>query len=316
MSVRTMFALALTLAVMATVSGSVHAHPLGNFSVNHVTTVRISEDEVRVRYLLDQAEIPTLQERSLTPAELLERKRAEVLRGLALTVDGKRVPLRPAGDESAPSGRSADRTARVSFPPGSGGLPTSRFEFRLTTPVDSPRTVRLRDRTFEDRIGWRAIVAAPGEGTAVRTSAPSGDPTNGLRRYPEDLLSSPLDRRDAVVGHDLREIELRLELRVEQIVHLLPGRPVGIGPSAEIQTGDSLPDQGPELARVGYAAGRSGGVVATENRQRLEAVGGSARRMHQTVLYRMLRGEKRDNLPWLEVAGQVSREMSQVFFFG
>jgi nickel/cobalt transporter (NicO) family protein len=197
MSVRTMFALALTLAVTATVTGSANAHPLGNFSVNHVTTVRISDDEVRVRYLLDQAEIPTLQERSLSPAELLERKRAEVLRDLALTVDGKRVPLRPVGDESAHSGRSADRSARVSFPPGSGGLPTSRFDFRLTASVDSPRAVRLRDDTFEDRIGWRAIVAAPGEGTAVRTGAPSGDPTNGLRRYPEDLLTSPLDRREA-----------------------------------------------------------------------------------------------------------------------
>jgi nickel/cobalt transporter (NicO) family protein len=32
----------------------------------------------------------------------------------------------------------------------------------------------------------------------VRTGAPSGDPTNGLRRYPDDLLSSPLERRRAV----------------------------------------------------------------------------------------------------------------------
>jgi nickel/cobalt transporter (NicO) family protein len=185
MSVRTMFAFALTLAVMATVTGSAHAHPLGNFSVNHVTTVRVSEDEVRLRYLLDQAEIPTLQERSLSRAELLERKRAEVLRGLQLTVDGRRVPLELEG------------RGLVSFPPGAGGLETSRFEFRLAAPVDAPRAVRLRDDTFEDRIGWRAIVAAPGEGTAVRTGAPSGDPTNGLRRYPEDLLTSPLDRREA-----------------------------------------------------------------------------------------------------------------------
>ena len=193
---RAVLALAIGLTLIAAVLAAptpAHAHPLGNFSVNHVTTVRISEDEVQLRYLLDQAEVPTLQERSLSRAELLARKRAEVLRGLAVTVDGKRVPLRPVGDESAHSGR----TARVSFPPGSGGLPTSRFEFRLTAPVDSPRAVRLRDDTFEDRIGWRAIVAAPGEGTAVRTGAPSGDPTNGLRRYPEDLLTSPLDRREA-----------------------------------------------------------------------------------------------------------------------
>ena len=176
--------LAFVAAVLAAAS-TAHAHPLGNFSVNHVTTVRISDDEVHLRYLLDQAEIPTVQERGLSPKEVLERKQAEVLQGLELTVDGKRTTLRVASG------------AKASFPPGSGGLPTSRFEFRLTASVDSPRSVRLRDDTFEDRVGWRAIVAAPGEGTAVRTDVPSGDPTNGLRRYPDDLLASPLDRRDA-----------------------------------------------------------------------------------------------------------------------
>jgi nickel/cobalt exporter len=176
------------VAAVLALPSTTAAHPLGNFSVNHVTTVRISDDEVRLRYLLDQAEIPTVQERSLSRGELLERKREEVLGGLELTVNGKRIALRPDG---------AAAGARVSFPPGSGGLPTSRFEFRLIAPVDSPRVVRLRDDTFEDRVGLRAIVAAPGEGTAVRTGAPSNDPTNGLRRYPNDLLASPLDRSSA-----------------------------------------------------------------------------------------------------------------------
>jgi nickel/cobalt transporter (NicO) family protein len=176
----------LTLvAAVLTAPSTAGAHPLGNFSINHVSTVRISDDRVDVRYLLDQAEIPTVQERGLSQKEVLERKRVEVLQGLKLTVDGKRTALEVAGG------------AKASFPPGSGGLPTSRFEFRLTASVDSPRSVRLRDNTFEDRVGWRAIVAAPGEGTAVRTDVPSGDPTDGLRRYPDDLLSGPLDRREA-----------------------------------------------------------------------------------------------------------------------
>ena len=181
-------ALAIGLTLIAAVLAgptTAHAHPLGNFSVNHLTTVRISDDEVRLRYLLDQAEIPTVQERGLSTEELLQRKRDDVLKGLDLSVDGRRVPLELGG------------RGRVSFPEGSGGLKTSRFEFRLSAPVDSPRSVRLRDNTFEDRVGWRAIVAAPGEDTAVRTDVPSGDPTNGLRRYPDDLLSSPLDRSSA-----------------------------------------------------------------------------------------------------------------------
>ena len=49
----------------------------------------------------------------------------------------------------------------------------------------------------QGRAGWKAIVAAPGDGTAVRSTAPSGDPTNGLRSYPQDALSSPLDQRRA-----------------------------------------------------------------------------------------------------------------------
>ncbi len=62
---------------------------------------------------------------------------------------------------------------------------------------DVPRRVQLQDNTFPDRVGWKAIVSAPGSGTAVRTATPSGDPTGGLRRYPRDLLASPADRRSA-----------------------------------------------------------------------------------------------------------------------
>lgn len=182
---RLILVVAMTLAVAAVIPTSASAHPVGNFSINHVSTVRISDDRVEVRYILDQAEIPTFQERGIHTPELLDRKREEVLRGLDLTVDGRRVPLELGGP------------GRASFPPANGGLKTSRYEFRLAARVDSPRSVRLHDGTFEDRVGWKAIVAAPGEGTAVRTEAPSGDPTDGLRRYPEDLVNRPLDRRDA-----------------------------------------------------------------------------------------------------------------------
>jgi ABC-type nickel/cobalt efflux system permease component RcnA len=41
------------------------------------------------------------------------------------------------------------------------------------------------------------VQVRPGAGTAVRTSAPATDPTGGLRRYPQDLLASPSDVRDA-----------------------------------------------------------------------------------------------------------------------
>jgi nickel/cobalt transporter (NicO) family protein len=175
---------ALVAAVLA-LAPAAGAHPLGNFSVNHVTKVRISDDRIEVDYILDQAEIPTVQERGLSPAEVLVRKRDEVRRNLELTVDGRRVRLVAAGPPA------------LSFPAGAGGLRTTRLELPLKAQVDDPRRVSIEDGTFPGRVGWKAVVSAAGEGTAVRTSAPSGDPTDGLRRYPEDLLSSPLDRREA-----------------------------------------------------------------------------------------------------------------------
>ena len=162
-----------------------HAHPLGNFSVNHLSTVSISADRVDVRYVLDQAEIPTVQERGLGRAEVLRRKLAEIERALSLTVDGRPVPLHRAGG------------AELSFPQGAGGLATTRLVLTLNAVVRRPSRVAIQDQTFPGRVGWKAIVAAPGNGTAVRTGTPTGDPTNGLRRYPQGLLDKPADLREA-----------------------------------------------------------------------------------------------------------------------
>ncbi len=182
---RALVAAVVALALLAVLPAAAAAHPLGNFSVNHLAEVSISADAVEVRYLLDEAEIPTFQQRDVAAAELLRRKRAEAERRLVLTVDGRRVPLRLAG------------RPLLTHPPGSGGLRTTRVELPLAAKVRDPRRVGLRDGTFPGRVGWRAIVARPGRGTAVRSSAPSGDPTDGLRRYPEDLLESPADVRAA-----------------------------------------------------------------------------------------------------------------------
>ncbi len=182
---RAAWIVACTAIAVALHAPGAAAHPLGNFTVNRLSEVKVSSDRVDVRYLLDQAEIPTFQERGIPRERLIVDKSEEVDRGLALLVDGKRVPLRTQG---APA---------LSFPPGQGGLETTRLELSLVGAVSDPGRVELRDRTFADRLGWRAIVARPGEGTAVRSGAPSGDPTNGLRSYPNDLLQSPPDQRAA-----------------------------------------------------------------------------------------------------------------------
>ena len=50
------------------------AHPLGNFSINHLSTVKVSDDRVDVLYVLDEAEIPTTEQRGLSRAEIIARQ--------------------------------------------------------------------------------------------------------------------------------------------------------------------------------------------------------------------------------------------------
>ena len=160
------------------------AHPLGNFSVNHLARgQRVRRPGRRHATSLDEAEIPTFQQSGGADA----RCRAEVARRLTLTVDGRRVALRPPGAPTITQphgpGRAED-DARSCSPLAASGRETRA-------------RVELDDGTFPGRVGWKAIVARPGNGTATRSSAPADDPTNGLRVYPEDLLKSPADLRAA-----------------------------------------------------------------------------------------------------------------------
>ncbi len=177
-------ALLLALAALALIPATASAHPLGNFSVNHLTEVRATPDRLDVLYILDQAEIPTFQERGLSSAQVIARKQAEVLKRLAISVGGRPVTLVPGA-------------ARLSHPPGQGGLPTTRVELPLSAAVKTLGALRVHDGTFPGRIGWKAVVPLAGTGTAVRSSVAAADPTGGLRHYPRDLLKSPADVRDA-----------------------------------------------------------------------------------------------------------------------
>jgi nickel/cobalt exporter len=178
-------ALAIPAIAAAAAAAPAQAHPLGNFSINHLVEVRISANQVNLHYVLDQAEIPTFQERGLSGGVVLARKRSEVQRRLGLSVDGHAAPLQVLPRSS------------ITHPPGQGGLPLTRVELWLTAPTRSPHSVQVRDQTFPGRIGWKAIVIHPGAGTDVRSSVPSNDPTHGLRSYPQDMLSGPLDDRSA-----------------------------------------------------------------------------------------------------------------------
>jgi nickel/cobalt exporter len=161
--------LAVAFAALLLLPAAASAHPLGNFSVNHLAEVDVQRGHVDVRYIVDAAEIPTLQGNA-DPRGELDR--------LILTVDGKRVPLE-------------QRATTVTNPPGQGGLKTTRTVIDLRADV-SGEQVTLTDDTFPGRVGWKAVVTDPGQ-----------DPTKGLTTYPSDALQSPSDTRVATVKADV-----------------------------------------------------------------------------------------------------------------
>jgi ABC-type nickel/cobalt efflux system permease component RcnA len=170
------------LAVLAALAalllpGQASAHPLGNFTVNRYAGIEVAGSELYVRYALDLAEIPTYQ---LGADVMRADYAARLARDLVLTVDGRRVRLQVA-------------ERRVGARPGAGGLPTLRLDV-VYRAEDTGRALELVDESFPGRIGWREMTVAGRDGArVVEADAPATSASGVLRRYPANLLSSPLD---------------------------------------------------------------------------------------------------------------------------
>ena len=157
------------------------AHPLGNFTVNHYAGIDLAGDRVFVHFVLDLAEIPTLQSGDAVRAPGYAQA---VARRLELQLDGARVQLETL-------------RRRVTERPGSAGLATLRFEAVYAAPLHG-RELTFSDQTFGSRIGWREITVGARDGARVlEASVPAESRSNALRAYPDELLSSPLDVRSA-----------------------------------------------------------------------------------------------------------------------
>jgi nickel/cobalt transporter (NicO) family protein len=135
------------------------AHPLGNFTINRFARVTVAGDRLYVRYVIDLAEIPTLQ--GVAPQ----------VGQLTLRVGGRPAKLRLVRSVTA-------------HPRGAAGLPTTRYQAILVGPRISAATgISIVDGNYAGRIGWKEIVV----GAHTRSAS------DELRAYPRDLLRSPLD---------------------------------------------------------------------------------------------------------------------------
>jgi ABC-type nickel/cobalt efflux system permease component RcnA len=192
--------LSAVVAAVLSAPATAIAHPLGNFTVNRYAGIELTPGEVRIDYVLDMAEIPTVQVRpeidtdangTITDPERAAwaaRTAPELLANLTLTVDGRAVPLDVV-------------SSSMRFRPGQGGLDILRLEATFAGPVASSGELAFADANFADRIGWSEVTAAGTDGTAVaRSSVPARSVSNALLSYPLDLLASPLDVHEAALS--------------------------------------------------------------------------------------------------------------------
>jgi ABC-type nickel/cobalt efflux system permease component RcnA len=185
--------LALLLA-LSTPTASTWAHPLGNFTVNRYSRLELEPETVRLRYVVDMAEIPAFQEIGridtsrdglVDPAEhaaYLATQAPLLAAGLHLAVDGRTLRLEP-------------RARTLEFPEGQAGLKTLRltldFVAVLPAPAGGTWQAEYRDNNYAERLGWQEIVVRGVGATLSQSSVPAEDLSDELRRYPEDMLESP-----------------------------------------------------------------------------------------------------------------------------
>ncbi len=170
------------------------AHPLGNFTVNRYSRIEVGPERIHLRYVLDLAEIPTLQElRSFrVPSgrvdeaarqQLLRVKASQLMSGARLEAGGHPVSWELTA-------------ASLDLLPGQADLETLRVELTLVAPWSAAESARLdyRDSNYPGRIGWHEVVAR-GVGSVVLagSTAPTLDATDELRSYPNDPTRPPLD---------------------------------------------------------------------------------------------------------------------------
>lgn len=172
---------AIVIVACFVVPSAANAHPLGNFTSNHLTRIGVGATSIDLHYVLDDAEIPTFSLlRSLdvlgkpSAAELnawAATHASEIAPQLVLTVGGKPAALALLG-------------THVQLRPGAAGLSTLYFtaDFRARRAPGAAR-IEFSDTTLLGHIGWKDVVVLP-----------QREPTHELRVYPNALIGSPRDR--------------------------------------------------------------------------------------------------------------------------
>jgi nickel/cobalt transporter (NicO) family protein len=194
---RKQFYILIALLIL-TVSAA--AHPLGNFSVNQYSRLEVSASEIKIRQVLDLAEIPTFQEQAkidadrdgaMSDAELKKyaaQITPEILSNLFLSVNGEALKIRAESSET-----------KIEI--GAGNLPTLKIFWNLAADLgdaNSVSRVKFENKNFAERLGWNEIVLNRAGGVNIFNATAFGSGvTEELKSYPQETLDAPLSERAA-----------------------------------------------------------------------------------------------------------------------
>jgi nickel/cobalt transporter (NicO) family protein len=179
------------------------SHPLGNFSIDHYSRFRVTSQDLRLRYVIDMAEIPTFQElldidvdrdRQITADErqaYFDRTVKAIAARLTATVNGAPLTWEVIYRNL--------KTPSVVAPSSAGTGPLTlrmlldlRAEF--PAPLSSANVVRYADGNYPGRTGWKEIVVEGSvDARVLRSSALRKDLSNELTRYPSEVSAPPQD---------------------------------------------------------------------------------------------------------------------------
>jgi nickel/cobalt transporter (NicO) family protein len=159
-------------------TGLASAHPLGNFTINHLAAVHTSPGGIAIAYTLDIAEIPTFQ---IMHADAGPWDSAQLRRWATREISTVRSGLRVVADGTILT--LAANGAQARLRPGAGGLPTLYWTatFTANVPPGEKHRVVVEDSVYADhRIGWKDVVVSP-----------QPDPTHRLTAYPSAAIDAP-----------------------------------------------------------------------------------------------------------------------------
>ena len=164
------------------------AHPMGNFSINHFARFDAGASQLKLRYILDFAEIPAAEplaqldangDNVFSAAEktaYLNDAAPKFLGGLTLKIDGEKVAL------------NAQKTD-LTVIPGAGGLPTLLVKIDAVAPLPQQSSARIsyEDSNFAGRTGWKEIIAFADKTRSIANSdAGTSDQSRELTIFPID----------------------------------------------------------------------------------------------------------------------------------